>query len=108
MRIVVSILAILFGLLHLVAAATQFNKHPAARGFAIAMFCGGSCTISMAFAHLFGNNTNWMNALSVATGCLLICVAACENGKRSGNFHLSHHIVRGGIAVLLVVGFLIW
>ena len=50
----------------------------------------------------------WVDALSAVPGGLLICSAAYLNGKRSGNFHLSHHIIRGGIAVLLVVGFILW
>ena len=108
-RIVISILAILFGLLHVIAARTQLKSaDSAAKGAAIAMLCGGVCTAAMAVAHLAGGSTAWMDAPFVAVGCLLICTAACANGKRSGNFHLSHHIIRGGIAALLVAGFLLW
>ena len=49
-----------------------------------------------------------MDALSAACGFLLVCFAAYLNGRRSGNVHLSHHLVRGGIAVLLVLGFFLW
>lgn len=109
MRIAVSIFAILFGALHIAAACTQFkSKDPAARGFAIAMFCGGICVAFGAVAHLAGSNPNWMDALSAATGCLLICASAYANGRRAGNVHLSHHIVRGTIAVLMIVGTFIW
>lgn len=109
MRIAVSVLAILFGVLHIIAARTQLKStDPAARGFAIAMLCGGVCVAFEAFAHLVGNNPGWLDALSAAAGCLLICVSAYANGRRFENFHLSHHLVRGGIAVLLVIGFLLW
>ena len=109
MRIVISVLAILFGGLHFIAGFTQFkSKDPAARGFATAMTCGGIALICAAIVHLIGHLSSWQDVISAVTGCLLICVAAWENGKRSGNFHLSHHVVRGVIAVLLVVGFLIW
>lgn len=109
MRIFVSILAILFGGLHFIAGLTQFKaKDPAARGFGTAMACGGIALICAAIVHLMGHLSGWQDVISAVTGCLLICAAACENGRRSGNFHLSHHIVRGGIAVLLVIGFLIW
>ena len=109
MRIAISVLALLFGGLHLFAGLTQFkSQDPAARGFAIAMACGGICVAFEAAAHLAGSNPGWMDALACASGCLLICVPAYENGRRSGNFHLSHHIVRGIIAVLLVVGVAIW
>ena len=109
MRISVGILAILFGLLHIIAARTQLkSKNAAARGFSIAMICGGVCVVFEAIAHLVGNNPGWMDALSCAMGCLLICFSAYANGKRAGNVHLSHHLIRGGIAVLLVTGFAIW
>ena len=109
MRIAVSILAILFGLLHIVAAQTQLKStDSAAKGTAIAMLCGGVCTAAMAVAHLAGGSTAWMDAPLVAVGYLIICGSAYENGRRSGNLHPAHHIVRGAIAVLLVAGFIIW
>lgn len=109
MRIVISVLAILFGGLHIIAARTQLkSKDAAARGLSIAMVCGGVYVVVEAAAHLAGSNPGWMDALTCASGCLLICIPAYENGRRSGNLHPSHHIVRGGIAALLVVGFAIW
>ena len=113
MRIAVSVLAILFGLLHMIAAVTQFrSKDPAARGFAVAMASGGICAIIGAIFHLYwgavGGSANWSDATTLAIGCLLICVLAYMNGRRSGKVHLSHHAVRGGIAALLVIGFVVW
>ena len=113
MRIAVSVLAILFGLLHMIAAVTQFrSKDPAARGFAVAMASGGICAIAAALFHLYwdavGGNANLSDATTLAIGCLLICVSAYMNGRRSGNIHISHHAVRGGIAALLVLGFFLW
>lgn len=109
MRIVVSVLAILFGLLHIIAARTQLKStDAAAKGPAIAMLCGGVCATAMAVAHLVGGSTAWMDAPLVAVGCLLICVSAYENGRRAGNIHLSHHVIRGGIAALLVICFAVW
>ena len=113
MRIVVSILAVLFGLLHLIAAAVQFkSKDPVARGLAVSMASGGICAIAAAIFHLYwgavGGNANLSDAITLAIGCLLICAAAYMNGRRSGNVHLSHHLVRGGIAILLVLGFFLW
>lgn len=109
MRIVISILAILFGLLHIVAARTQLKStDSAAKGSAIAMLCGGVCTAAMAVAHLAGGSTAWMDAPFVAVGCLLVCAAAFENGRRAGKVNPLHHIIRGAVAVLLVAGFAIW
>lgn len=109
MRIVISVLAILFGLLHIIAAAAQFkSKDPAGRGSAVMMACGGIAVICAAVAHLAGAHPGWEDALPAASGGLLVCFAAYLNGKRAGQIHPLHHIVRGGIAVLLVIGFAIW
>jgi len=109
MRIVISVSAILFGLLHIVAACTQFkSKNPAARGLAVAMACGGIELICAAVQHLMTGNLRLSDTLLAAGGCVLICAAAYANGKRTGNVHLSHHVVRGAVAVLIVAGFMIW
>ena len=113
MSIATSILAILFALLHIIAAAAQFkSKDPAARGLAVSMASGGICAIIAAMFHLYwgavGDNANLSDATTLAIGCLLICASAYVNGRRSGNVHLSHHAIRGGIAVLLVLGFFLW
>ena len=111
MRIAISVLAILFGALHIIAAATQFkSKDSAARGSAALMICGSILLAASAVAHIvYGSSGDRMVALSAAVcGFLPICFAAYLNGRRAGNVHLSHHLVRGGIAVLLVAGFAIW
>lgn len=109
MRIAIGVLALLFGGLHFIAGLTQFKSQPpAARGFATAMTCGGIALICAAITHLIGGLSGWQDAISAATGCLLICAAAYANGRRSGSFHLSHHLIRGGIALLLTVGIAIW
>lgn len=109
MRIVVGIFALLFGGLHLIAGLTQAKaKDPAARGFAISMVCGGIAVICAAIIHLMGHLSGGQDVISAVTGCLLICAAAYANGRRSGNFHPAHHIIRGTAAVLLVAGIAIW
>lgn len=109
MRIAVSVLAILFGLLHFIAALSQArSKDPAARGSAVMMLCGGIAVVCAAIAHLPGHHPGAIDAISIVSGSLLICSAAYLNGRRAGNLHLSHHVVRGGIAVLLAVGFILW
>lgn len=111
MRIAASVLAILFALLHITAAAAQFkSKDPAARGGASLMLCGGGALIVSAAAHLINNSSgSWMDVLSAAVcGFFPICFAAYLNGRRSGNVHVSHHFIRGGIAVLLVICLVVW
>ena len=110
MRIAVSVLAILFALLHIIAAVTQLrSKDLAARGSSVIMLCGGAALLCSAISHLINSSLwAWMDTLSAACGFLLICFAAYLNGRRSGKVHLSHHLVRGGIAALLVLGFILW
>ena len=110
MRVAVSALAILFALLHIIAAAVQFkSRDSAARGSAVLMLCGGVALVCSAVSHLINSSLwAWMDALSAACGFLLVCFAAYLNGRRSGNVHLSHHVIRGGIAALLVIGFVVW
>ena len=111
MRIAVSVLAILFALLHIIAAVTQFkSKDPAARNSAAIMLCGGVALICSAIAHLVYDGAGSQIAVlsSAVCGFLLICFAAYLNGRRSGKVHLSHHAVRCGVAILLVVGFFLW
>ena len=111
MRIAVSALAILFALLHIIAAVTQVKcKDPAVRSSASIMLCGSATLVCSAAAHLHdGGVGSQIAVLSTAVcGFLLICFAAYLNGRRAGKVHLSHHLVRGGIAALLVVGFFLW
>ena len=112
MRIAVSVLTVLFALLHIIAAVTQVkSKDSAARSSASIMLCGSAALIcsAAAHAHLVHDSAGaWIAALPAACGFLLICFAAYLNGRRSGNVHISHHLVRGGIAALLVLGLFLW
>lgn len=45
---------------------------------------------------------DWLFAL---LGGLLICGAAIMNGKLSGHFHWQHHVIRGVITLVIIVGF---
>ena len=110
MRIAVSALAILFTLLHIIAAVTQFrSRDPAARNSAAIMLCGGAALFCAAVAHLvYDGAGDWITVLPAACGFLLICLAAYLNGRRSEKVHISHHLIRGGIAILLVTGFFFW
>lgn len=109
MRIIVSVFAILFGGLHFIAGLTQLKSEgPAARGLACAMACGGIALICAAIINWMGHLYGGQDVVSAVTGCLLICVSAYANGKRSGSFHASHHIIRGVLAVLIIGSFFIW
>lgn len=106
MRIVVSVLAFLFGVLHIFAAVVQLGRGEADGRPSIIMFFGGVAVTCVSLAHLSGAVT--ITLMEVAAGFLSICFAAYLNGRQVGKVHPSHHIVRGTIAVLLTAGFLLW
>lgn len=45
---------------------------------------------------------DWLFAL---LGGVLICGAAIMNGKLSGHLHWQHHVIRGVITLVIIVGF---
>ena len=97
MSYVVYTIAILYGLLHGIAAVAKARQS----GFDAAawlMLAGSTLMVCAPLLRSFG-------FISVLVGGALVCVAAMLNGKNSGNFHTAHHIVRILITALIAVGF---
>ncbi len=104
MQIAVCMAALLFGTLSIVAAGAQIKKEgPLPRAL---LMSGGACVLTAGalFCRL-GWAFDWPAAL---IGCGMICTAAILNGKKSGKLHPLHHIIRIGVSVLLMVGFVLW
>lgn len=97
-------IAALFGLLHIVAAASQLRKKKKHYLSTWTMIIGGLLMIQAVVLCVFGSHLDWGSAL---LGGLFVCFAALMNGRRSGNMHKLHHAVRGVIALALVVGFIL-
>ena len=103
--IILCAIAVLFGLLHIIAAASQLGKKKKKRYITSwTMIIGGLLMIQAVVLCVFGSALDWGSAL---LGGLLICFAAFMNGRRSGNMHKIHHVIRGLIAAAIVVGFLL-
>lgn len=96
-------IAILFGLLHIIAAASQLGKKKKKR-FILSwtMIIGGLLMIQAAVLCVFGSALDWTSAL---LGGLFVCFAAVMNGRRGGNMHKLHHLIRAVVAAAIVVGF---
>lgn len=94
------VLAVCYGLLSLFAALVQIKNlrgaEQAKKDSPLLMLWGG---IMLPFS--FGG---WWGVAVALIGCICISVAAYTNGKRSGNFHKSHHIVRALLAAVIVLG----
>ena len=103
--IILCVIAALFGLLHIIAAASQLGKKKKKRFITSwTMIIGGLLMIQAVVLCVFGSALDWGSAL---LGGLFICFAAFMNGRRSGNMHKIHHIIRGVIAAAIVVGFVL-
>ncbi len=103
MKTALYIVSIAFGGLSLVAAASQIRTDK--RPYSHIMMAVGSLGLFAAVAcGIAGQDFDWIPALA---GGALICAAAVWNGKKSGNFHIQHHIVRILLSLILVAGFIL-
>lgn len=93
-------LAALFGLLHIIAAASQLRKQRYASHWT--MLIGSVMMLLAVVLCVTGSALDWTVALF---GSLLVCFAALMNGRRGGNMHKLHHIVRALIVAAIAAGF---
>lgn len=99
MRYIICCITVLYAVLSVIAAVSQIKT--ATHKDTSIMMLGGGLLLVIA---IILKNADWIAAI---IGGLLICIAAFLNGKRSGNFHISHHIIRFIITLLLVIGFIL-
>ncbi len=93
----------LYGLLSAIAALSQIKSRPEKKGAPILMLCGCIFLFLAIALQIFLGKFGWLPAFA---GSALISAAAYLNGKRSGSFHISHHMIRASLEILLVAGFL--
>lgn len=101
-ELLIYICAGLFALLHLAAAVSQFKTRPLAPH--ILMAAGALGLGAAIYDSVNAGACDWLLAL---LACGMICGAALWNGRRSGEFHLSHHITRAALALILVLDFVL-
>ena len=90
----------LYGLLSMAAAGTQLRTAEK-KDAPVLMLLGGGLLLAATGMEMAALLDGW---LIVVCGGACICIAAFLNGRRSGEFHLSHHVVRLIITLLLAVG----
>ena len=95
---------ILYALLSMVAAGTQLRTadKKAAPAF---MILGSILLLLTVGIEIAALPEGWAIAL---LGGGLIGIAAFLNGRRSGNFHLKHHVIRLGVTIVLILGYYIF
>lgn len=95
--------AALYGVLSFIAAFSQLKKAEKKTSFAV-MAVGGLILIAAIGLNLIKIPFSWIAA---AVGGIFICAAAIYNGKKSGSFHLIHHIIRFIITAGIIAGFIL-
>ena len=94
--------AALFGLLHGIAAVSQLVKKTGPIP-ALLMLGGSLGVLAAAIDCLLGVGLDWLIML---LGGSMVCLAAVCNGNRTGKLHPAHHLIRAGMMLILVVGFI--
>ena len=103
MSIVLCVVSAAFGGLSLLASVIQMKKgKKRIRSFIMA--AGSVLLLAAVVFNILHFSFDWSFAL---VGCIAICVAAILNGIKSENFHIQHHIIRGVLSVLLIIGFIL-
>lgn len=103
MKIAVSIIAMLYGLVSAAAPLSQM-KDKEKRLPSVIMLCGGLTLILGAVLKLLSLPCS---AAAAAAGALAICVAVM-NGLKNKKLHVMHHVIRLLISCALVAGFLLF
>lgn len=97
--IITALLALAFALLHLMASLSELRKGKNTLGNQLLLIGSTLATLSLILYFFLPIVTLslWL------IGCGLICYGAYWNGKHKENFHLAHHVIRIGIALILTI-----
>lgn len=101
MRVVLNIISTAFAVLSLIAAVSQIKTRELSH---VIMAAGSVLLLAAVAINLLDGGFDWIAGLS---GSGMICASAIWNGKRSGSFHIQHHVVRIALSILIVAGFVI-
>ena len=94
-----ALFALAFALLHLLISLSELKKGKKTLGIYL-LFLGSSlATLSLILYFLLPILALFIWLIGVS----LICYGAYWNGKHKENFHLAHHVIRIGIALILTI-----
>lgn len=97
--IITVFLSLAFALLHLLVSLSELKKGKKTLGIYL-LFLGSSlATFSLILYFLLPIVALFIWLIGVS----LICYGAYWNGKHKENFHLAHHVIRLGIALILTI-----
>ena len=92
-------LSLAFALLHLMASLSELRKHKNTLGNRLLLIGSSLATFSLILYFLLPIVALFIWLIGVS----LICYGAYWNGKHKENFHLAHHVIRIGIALILTI-----
>ena len=92
-------LALAFALLHLLASLSQLKKGNHTLGNQFLLIGSSLATVSLILYFFLPIVALFLWLI----GCGLICYGSYWNGKHKENFHLAHHVIRIGIALILTI-----
>lgn len=98
-NIITAFLALAFALLHLLVSLSELKKGKKTLGIYL-LFLGSSLAAFSLILYFF---LPIVALFLWLISCGLICYGAYWNGKHKENFHLAHHIIRIGIALILTI-----
>ena len=94
-----ALFALVFALLHLLVSLSELKKGKKTLGIYL-LFLGSSLgTFSLILYFLLPIVALFIWLIGVS----LICYGTYWNGKHKENFHLAHHVIRIGIALILTI-----
>ena len=97
--IITVFLSLAFALLHLLASLTEVKKGNHTLGNTFLLIGSSLATFSLILYFLLPIVALFIWLIGVS----LICYGAYWNGKHKENFHLAHHVIRIGIALILTI-----
>ena len=98
-NIITALFALAFALLHLLASLSQLKKGNHTLGNQFLLIGSSLATVSLILYFFLPIVALFLWLI----GCGLICYGAYWNGKHKENFHLAHHVIRIGIALILTI-----
>lgn len=98
-NIITALFALVFALLHLLVSLSELKKGKKTLGIYLLFLGSGLATFSLILYFFLPIVALFIWLIGVS----LICYGAYWNGKHKENFHLAHHVIRIGIALILTI-----
>ena len=93
------VITLIYGLLYLYAGIKQYKESESKRN-PLLIIIGSIFILDGVIYDFYPNRFDWLIEM---IGCAMICIGTYLNGKDNKNIHISHHIIRLIISLIIVV-----